>query len=98
MTNTPLPPAAQEQLRLEKKIEELGEELDAADIFGVLSTVADHLNLDLVRILSDIKNDEIGSSDHQIITDLLESSQSNFVKAVHNLLEMAIADQAIADL
>lgn len=97
----------------EQEISDLGDNLDGADIFGILLTVADHLDMDLEAALtlvqvnyseSDIDTDmidrvnDLSRSEVHLIRDLIENSQSNPSSAYPALLRMAEIDNLIADL
>lgn len=93
---------------LEARIEEEGDNLDGADIYGVIATVADFLDIDLEAALSvssaeaditDELEDRINllsRGETRLIADLVENSQSNPSSAYPTLLLMVRMDNEIA--
>lgn len=61
--------------------------LDGGDIIGVLITVADHEEMDLLEFL-----------DTRLASDLIETTQSNPERATAIIRDWAILDRDIAEL
>jgi hypothetical protein len=98
--------------QLEAVLENESDVLDGADIYGVIATVADYLDIDLVAALtvesptydeSTIPTEMLdrirnGSrGEFGLIGDLIDNSQSNPSSAFPALLKMALADNELGE-
>jgi hypothetical protein len=87
MTTTRKDDLTAQMRSLESQQEKLGEDLDGADIIGIIICVADYLDIQ-----------EIGEEVRKtgILRDLIEMSQSNPERAINAIAEFARMDEEIA--
>jgi hypothetical protein len=79
----------EQMANVESQIQELGEGLDGADIYAVLSAIADYENY--ATVLEFVNTSRLAR-------DLIELSQSNYEDAFRRIREMADLDILLSSL
>lgn len=83
------------------RMHETEEALDSIPISTAVLMACDAFDVDPIAFLTEVRDGRRRYTDgtgERLALDMIESSQSNFEKAIHALLEVATLDQKIADL
>lgn len=84
-----------------ERMHETDERLDSIPISTAVLMTLDAFDVDPIEFLTELRDGRRRWSDgtgERLALDLIESSQSNFERSIHALLEVATLDQKIADL
>ena len=83
---------------LTDEIERCADDLDGMEPIDTLINIADHLDVDLARCCAKIKYGRRRNADEQLISILIESSQSDLNRSLRMIQRAVFADRMIGEL
>lgn len=85
----------QDELNAEQ--DRCSDNLDGADVIGVILIICTALDMDPVRVLAKIRMEHRLDEHESIIDDILQSSQSNLKRSLHQLHRWFAADEMLSN-